>query len=197
MDGLDLYLIGTFLTSIIFWIPIFSISFLPESSSYKMLVLLLASLFGFSFFNYPKAKLFMGDSGSLALGFLIFFLPCFAIGQAKEQMELLDLFFLFPIFWIDGVITIIMRSFQRKNIFSAHKEHLYQKLAETKLGKSGASFLMIFLNLPALVSFVLFKLNLIHLKISNQNFTLMIILIYISIYLIIRFVFFGSRKNLA
>ncbi len=197
MDGLDLYLVGTFFMSASLWIPMFSKGFLPGGSYHILLLLLILSLSGFAFFNFPKAKLFMGDSGSLALGFLLITFPLLAVTEENKTFELAELFFLFPIFWIDGILTILIRIYQKKNIFYAHREHLYQFLTETKLGKSGTCFVMVFCNLPAMVVFSLFKLKLLPYEVPILSFYVGILLVYISIYFLVRFRLIQSRKNLA
>jgi UDP-N-acetylmuramyl pentapeptide phosphotransferase/UDP-N-acetylglucosamine-1-phosphate transferase len=197
MDGLDLYLIGTLFISILFWSPVYSLSFLPGQNFFIVLTLFLCAISGFSFFNFPKAKLFMGDSGSLAIGFLFIALPLLVSKESNESFELLTLFFLFPIFWIDGIVTIVIRASQKKHLFRAHREHLYQILTETRLGKTGTCFISILSNLPATIVYSLFQLKLLELQISKDTLILIIIFVYIVIYSFLRFVFFRKRKNLA
>lgn len=197
MDGLDLYLVGTLFVTFIFWIIIFSQSFAPYESYFILLTLLLSALSGFAFFNYPKAKLFMGDSGSLVLGFVMIAFPLLANQESGESFELLKVFFLFPVFWVDGVLTISIRLFQKKNLFLAHREHLYQLLTETRLGKSGTTVLVILSNLPATIFYSLYKLNWFGSFLSETIFILFILLLYISAYSLLRIALFYHRKNLA
>lgn len=154
MDGMDWYLVSTFA------ICFFSVSLtLPEFYSkphagYSLYGILFLSMFGFIFYNFPKAKLFMGDSGSLALGFFVFILPLLNENVNQKNAEIWDLtdyFYLFPFFWIDGVTILCKRFLEKKHLFQAHREHLYQKLTETKLGKVGSLFVFSILNLLVLL----------------------------------------------
>ncbi|TGL59351.1 sugar phosphotransferase [Leptospira ognonensis] len=197
MDGLDLYLVGTIFVTLIFWMIIFSPAFAPKGSYFLLLTLLLCALSGFAFFNYPKAKLFMGDSGSLVLGFLLVSFPLLVSKESDESFELLKLFFLFPVFWVDGILTIIIRMCQKKNLFLAHREHLYQLLTETWLGKSGTTLFVILANLPATIFYSLYKLKWIKNFPTETIFILFILSLYIAVYSLLRFALFYYRKNLA
>jgi UDP-N-acetylmuramyl pentapeptide phosphotransferase/UDP-N-acetylglucosamine-1-phosphate transferase len=122
MDGLDSYLSSSILVFFIIYLNIHSG---PE------LVLLFGffslSLIGFIFFNKPKAKLFMGDVGSLPIGYLLGVLILFPENQIpKNSFHLENLFFILPVFIIDGTLTILIRIYRKENIFRAHREHLYQ-----------------------------------------------------------------------
>jgi UDP-N-acetylmuramyl pentapeptide phosphotransferase/UDP-N-acetylglucosamine-1-phosphate transferase len=86
----------------------------------------------------------MGDSGSLPIGFLFAVAPFFATSYAFE-FSLGPV--LLPIFWIDGVFTLIQRIIAKKNILTAHKEHLYQKVQGVLLTKKQTISVFIFLNL--------------------------------------------------
>ncbi|TGL44889.1 sugar phosphotransferase [Leptospira perdikensis] len=150
MDGMDWYLVTTL------FISFFSLSLVSPhfytigNYGYSLYVILFVSMFGFIFYNFPKAKLFMGDSGSLALGFFVMVLPLFVGKWDRSNFEIWDItsyFYLFPYFWLDGVFTLIKRFFQKKHLFSAHREHLFQRITETKLGKIGSLSIFSILNL--------------------------------------------------
>lgn len=197
MDGLDLYLIGTFQISVLFWIPIFSLEFLPGKEGFLVILLLLVSLSGFAFFNFPKAKLFMGDSGSLAMGFLFICLPLVYSSSNSSSFELTRLFFLFPVFWIDGILTIIIRAFQKQHILSAHRQHLYQLLTETKLGKPGTCLVVILSNAPALLFLAFPSFFFPSVKITYEEILVSSVFAYTILYTVVRTVLFQKRKNLA
>lgn len=76
-------------------------------------------------FNMPLGKLFQGDAGALFGGALVtgatLILKTHEIGSAW-----LGGFLLAP-FLVDVVMTLILRTRQRKNLFQAHKDHLYQQ----------------------------------------------------------------------
>lgn len=81
---------------------------------------------GFLPFNFPKAKVFMGDVGSTFLGFLF---ACLVIYLARDIKDFVLLSsFLFP-FYADEVTTMFIRIKNREDLFKAHRRHLYQVLA--------------------------------------------------------------------
>ncbi|WP_411821677.1 sugar phosphotransferase [Leptospira sp. 'Mane'] len=197
MDGLDLYLVSSFFFSSLSFGFVFSKLFFPDSVFFVILVCLFLAMFGFIFYNSPKAKLFMGDSGSLGLGFLILSLLVLSAKTDHIPFDITLLFYLFPVFWVDGVFTILLRGWQKKHIFQAHREHLYQHLTETSLGKKGTCILLSLLNLPAGIIYVYFRFLNGSPEISPTTLLLSSVFGYLAVYLLIRFVLLKPGKNLA
>ena len=87
------------------------------------------SCFGFLPFNMPKAKVFMGDVGSVLLGFV------FAVVVVAVSRNFLDFVsltsFLFP-FYADELTTMAVRIRDGENLLRPHRRHLYQILANEK-----------------------------------------------------------------
>ena len=109
-----------------------------------VILLLIVCLGSFVYFNFPPARLFMGDTGSLPLGYMIAILPFFG---NPESIDLGYGFLLIPVFWVDGVLTIIRRLFKKENIFRAHREHLFQKISLSILNKRQTTIIFSFWNL--------------------------------------------------
>ena len=89
-------------------------------------IFLLGSCLSFLFFNFPKAKLFLGDSGSLLLGFILSFLLIFLTNNIKIHPILLA--WSVSIFVFEFLSTNIDRLLRKKNIFKAGLDHLHYKL---------------------------------------------------------------------
>jgi len=84
------------------------------------------SCMGFLPFNVPKARVFMGDVGSILLGFLF---SAMAIYLSDDLIDLICLSsFLFP-FYADELTTMVVRLKSDENLFQPHRRHLYQLLA--------------------------------------------------------------------
>ncbi|PLX67011.1 MAG: undecaprenyl-phosphate alpha-N-acetylglucosaminyl 1-phosphate transferase [Denitrovibrio sp.] len=88
---------------------------------------------GFLKYNITKAKVFMGDSGSLLLGFN---LACFSIASLSKNQTIVAVIFpisvlSIPIF--DTLFAIIRRSLDHRNPLLADKGHLHHILIETGL----------------------------------------------------------------
>jgi len=86
-----------------------------------------AAVVAFLCFNWPPAKIFMGDVGSTFLGFLIaaFALAEIAYGWLSPSTALI----LAACFITDGTLTLLRRALQGENIMTAHRRHAYQQLA--------------------------------------------------------------------
>jgi len=92
--------------------------------------LLGAAALGFLAFNWPPAKLFMGDAGSGFLGLLIGFLAL-ALAQS-DLLPLVASLILLAGFWFDASYTLCVRIVTGQRFAQAHRSHLYQKLALEK-----------------------------------------------------------------
>lgn len=96
---------------------------------------------GFLVWNWPPARLFMGDAGSLPLGFLLA-----ALALLAAQSGALDgwcWLILWAPFLCDAGITLVLRAVARKPLFRAHREHAYQRLAERGHRRVTAGLLLI------------------------------------------------------
>jgi len=84
------------------------------------------SCLGFLPFNMPKAKVFMGDVGSILLGFVF---AAIAILLSKSFLDFVCLAaFLFP-FYADEILTMALRVKDGESLLKPHRRHLYQILA--------------------------------------------------------------------
>lgn len=105
---------------------------------------LLAS-FVFLLYNFrKKAKCFMGDVGSLGIGFWIVGLIGLLIIKTGDYKYIL----LLTVYGIEVIFTIIERICYRENIFQAHRRHLYQLLAnEMKVSHLVVSVIYVFVQI--------------------------------------------------
>jgi UDP-N-acetylmuramyl pentapeptide phosphotransferase/UDP-N-acetylglucosamine-1-phosphate transferase len=81
---------------------------------------------GFLFFNFPPARIFLGDSGSIPLGFL-------AAAIAAEGWRTNIWPFWFPVlvfspFVVDATFTLLKRLVRGEHFWRAHRDHYYQRL---------------------------------------------------------------------
>jgi Fuc2NAc and GlcNAc transferase len=93
------------------------------------IVLAIAIVFscaGFLLFNIPTAKVFMGDIGSVLLGFVF---ACIVVSYSRTLLEfILFVGFLFP-FYADELITMFVRIKNGDSLKTPHRKHIYQLLA--------------------------------------------------------------------
>ena len=90
---------------------------------------LAAALAGFLRWNWPPAKIFMGDVGSNFLGFV--FCILMIASENRGSMPVLVWVILLSVFWIDGVATLTKRLLHGKPPYEAHREHAYQRAVQT------------------------------------------------------------------
>lgn len=86
----------------------------------------------FLVFNFHPAKIFMGDAGSIPLGFL-----AAAIGLSGWQQGAWSVWFpilVFSPFIVDASVTLLKRILRREKIWQAHKSHYYQRLVQMGWG---------------------------------------------------------------
>lgn len=91
-----------------------------------------AAALGFLLFNFHPARIFMGDAGSVPLGFL-----AAALGLLGWQRGLWPWWFaplVFSPFVVDASITLAKRALRGEKVWQAHREHYYQRLVQLGLG---------------------------------------------------------------
>lgn len=94
-------------------------------------ILLIAPLLAFLWFNWFPAKVFMGDSGSLFLGFSIAILSIYAL----EYINPTSILFLAAIPLLDTLIVMKRRKQRGQSLFVADKNHLHHILLNFKKDK--------------------------------------------------------------
>lgn len=93
--------------------------------SESFLWILLGFLVAFGFFNLrSQALLFLGDAGSIGLGFIVFALFLNGIVRGLSWGYLIY----FAVIAVDVVSVLVMRFFVGDNVLERHQKHLYQRL---------------------------------------------------------------------
>lgn len=89
---------------------------------------LIASLFGFLPFNFPRARIFLGDVGSGALGYLLAWLAGSALQTLPSTAW--PLLLLPPsAFLLDAGLTLVQRTLRGERWWTPHVGHAYQRWA--------------------------------------------------------------------
>ena len=115
-----IYLIGFGLIGFYAFFLKIDSSFVPLATSISIACL------GFLPFNMPKARVFMGDVGSILLGFVF---AGMVIYLSKSFLDFVCLAaFLFP-FYADELTTMMIRIRDGERLSRPHRRHLYQLLA--------------------------------------------------------------------
>ena len=114
---------------------------LGGSVAYLLFCLMLAgNCLGFLVWNWAPAKLFMGDTGSVPLGFLLAGLSLFG------EIPLYCWLILLAAFISDATITLIWRALTGQRVTQAHRLHIYQRLSRHWQSHSRVVWAMTFYN---------------------------------------------------
>ena len=147
MDGIDQLAISQAIFFIIGWL------FIYNTYTEDIMISILFVLMAFSLINYPRTKLFLGNSGSYFLGFLIVIIMFQTIFY-KGFMGAIPLVILMTTFYTDTTYTLVIRFIRKFNeksssviksinyVTEAHCTHSYQKLAIKKNSHSKVVFII-------------------------------------------------------
>ena len=128
MDGLDLMTVAETVPITAALAVLGFFGFLPPVAVAVSLALC-GALIGFSYFNRPIAKLFLGDVGSLPIGLLLGWLFVLIAGNgARAAAILLPLYYL-----ADSTVTLIRRAYNGERVWQAHRSHFYQRATDCGL----------------------------------------------------------------
>ena len=179
MDGIDQLAISQAI------FIVFGFLLLHDFDNLSLLLIFIA----FFLINYPKTKLFLGNSGSYFLGFLMTSLIIQGIMYSGEKYSVIPILILMTAFYVDTTYTLIVRfirKFNDKNsslvnsvkyITEAHRTHSYQKVAIKKDSHSKSVFIIMAYNiiwcLPfAYLAVIHSEYNLFFLLVSYLPYTL-------------------------
>ena len=125
MDGIDGIAGGTAILNALFLVPLIG----GSSGLAAGLVALAAATAGFLTWNLSPARIFLGDSGSHFLGFFLGAAALYAHPVGRSSiLAFLVAAVVFTPFLFDTAFTLVRRARAKKNVFSAHREHIYQRL---------------------------------------------------------------------
>ena len=112
-----------------------------------MMVILFGSLVGFLFFNFNPAKIFLGDSGSMFLGFFLATSSVICTTKVATVIGLLlpGLALGLPLF--DMLLSVVRRVLERRSIFSADRGHIHHRLLDMGLNHRNTVIVMYLITL--------------------------------------------------
>lgn len=98
--------------------------------SYSLLISvgMVGALLGFLFYNFPPAKIFMGDGGAYFLGMLIAELALLNSNKGEVTGALIAPFFALGLPIIDAIFTIFRRTMVGLPVFRADRRHVHHRL---------------------------------------------------------------------
>ena len=103
-----------------------------------------AACCGFLVWNWPPAKIFLGDVGSGYAGYVIAVL---AVAAGRENaVALLSWLILGGVFFVDATVTLVRRLIRRERVYEAHRSHAYQWLARRWNSHKRVTFIVLAVN---------------------------------------------------
>jgi len=101
------------------------LSLVSGNSSVALLCFGLAlSVAGFLYWNWPPAKIFMGDVGSGFLGFVFAYIALWS--ERTNGVPLVTWLILLAVFVVDATLTLVRRVISGERWYEAHRSHVYQ-----------------------------------------------------------------------
>jgi UDP-N-acetylmuramyl pentapeptide phosphotransferase/UDP-N-acetylglucosamine-1-phosphate transferase len=122
MDGIDGMVVVEFVPMSLFFAYLTAGGVMSPLYGFQATIIA-GGLLGFFIFNRPKAKIFLGDSGSLVVGFIVGIL----LLELSEKQGPHAILFLPLYFFCDAGLTLLRRLLRGEAIWKAHREHFYQQ----------------------------------------------------------------------
>jgi UDP-N-acetylmuramyl pentapeptide phosphotransferase/UDP-N-acetylglucosamine-1-phosphate transferase len=126
MDGIDGFTGGVALVNMLFLAPL-------VGDARTALIALAGATAGFLIWNINPASIFIGDAGAYFLGFGLAAFALYApvSPEGWTPLGFLACVVVFTPYLFDTGYTLVRRFLAGKNVFSAHREHIYQRITPT------------------------------------------------------------------
>jgi UDP-N-acetylmuramyl pentapeptide phosphotransferase/UDP-N-acetylglucosamine-1-phosphate transferase len=144
---------------------------------------------GFLIFNFPPARIFMGDTGASTLGFWAGALILWADGRGMFPFWAGVL--VFSPFIVDATVTLLRRLLDGEKVWQAHRSHYYQRLVQLGWGHRKTVLAEYSVMLAAGLS------GLILLQLANPLLVLPGLLLWVFIYLVLAMVVGWVERRLS
>ena len=136
IDGLDGLAAGSAIFSTL---VVFVSSLLAPNSTVALLAIILAgAILGFLRLNFHPASIFLGDSGSMFIGFMLAALALAGSQKAPTMIAVAIPVLSFGLPILDVCLAISRRFLGGKPLFSADRDHIHHKLLKRGLSQRGA-----------------------------------------------------------
>jgi len=130
LDGMDGLAGSTAFVGALFFSYLFYLS--GSDFPFYLSIALCGSILGFLPFNAPPAKVFMGDAGSLFLGFSLGVLAILATSNSANYFQLFVPVLILSVPVFDTFLSVARRIYKGRSVFGADCEHFYNYLSLKK-----------------------------------------------------------------
>ena len=178
IDGLDGLAAGT---SSIYFFTIIIISILLNRTSglgFVLSLIMLGSTLGFLYYNFNPASIFMGDTGSMFLGFMISVIALLGFKTTTLTSLIIPILILFiPI--LDTLLAIIRRILKGEPIGKPDKEHVHFQLLSRTSSVRKSVLIIYFINILFSTVSVLYAIQLTKIAIVLYAVLMIVVIIFI------------------
>jgi UDP-GlcNAc:undecaprenyl-phosphate GlcNAc-1-phosphate transferase len=141
IDGLDGLAAGTGIL-----ISLALLALAGDQHMQLVYVVLIGSLAGFLVYNFPPASIFMGDAGSLFVGFFLGAVSILSARKATAMATIMIPVIAFSLPLMDMAYAVLRRHYRGLPLGQADREHIHHKLLEKGLSKKKVLFLLYLVN---------------------------------------------------
>lgn len=119
------------------------------------LLVLVAVVLGFLYWNWPKAKIFMGDVGSTQLGFILVVLGIHY--HNTLDFSIFNWLMITAPFWFDATLTLYRRWRNGEPLSQPHRKHAYQRFIRSGYSHKHLDWVLLAINFIIFILIVLYR----------------------------------------
>jgi UDP-GlcNAc:undecaprenyl-phosphate GlcNAc-1-phosphate transferase len=117
-------------------------AFRGDAVTAAILVVAVAAVLGFLRYNFHPASIFMGDAGSMSLGYLIAASALLVCRQPSSAIALDVVFAVLAVPIVDTSLSVARRILRGRSIFSADREHIHHALVDAGISHRGTVLIL-------------------------------------------------------
>ena len=118
-------------------------------------ILLISCVTGFLYWNWPRAKIFMGDVGSTQLGFILVVFGIYF--HNILEFSILNWIMLSSPFWFDATLTLYRRWRNGEKLSVAHRKHVNQRIVQAGFSHERVNLFLTLINLFIILLIILYR----------------------------------------
>lgn len=188
IDGLDGLACGLSAISSVFLFVIFVLT--GNTTMALMIIILAGSCLGFLPYNFNPARIFMGDTGSMFLGFILAGMSIQGTVKYATTIIMFVPLLIIGLPLYDTLVTMLRRFIQGGSIMEPDKQHFHHRMLSMGLNQKQVALLSYFVNI------LLGILAILILFVENISFLIIItIIILIIIFMILENYIFSKKKT--
>jgi Fuc2NAc and GlcNAc transferase len=118
-------------------------------------IVLIACISGFFYWNLSTKRIFLGDTGSTQLGFILIVLGIYF--HNKYNLSILNWLMIAGPFWFDATYTLYLRWRNKEKLSEAHRKHAYQRLAQAGYSHKKVNLALLVINIGIFIIILMYR----------------------------------------